>query len=57
MKITKEQLLAVIRHGLTFLGGFVITKGFIDESLWMELSGTLVTLSGLIWSILEKRNK
>lgn len=57
MKLTKEELLGIVRHGLTFLGGIVITGGLIDSGLWTELSGGVLTLSGVIWSIIDKRKK
>jgi hypothetical protein len=55
MKLTKEELLGIVRHGLTFLGGIIITGGLIDSGLWAELSGGVLTLAGVIWSIIEKR--
>ena len=57
MKLTKEELLGIVRHGLTFLGGIVITGGLIDSGLWTELSGGVLTLAGVIWSIVDKRKK
>lgn len=57
MKLTKEELLGIVRHGLTFIGGIVITGGLIDSSLYSELSGGILTLAGVIWSIIDKRKK
>ena len=57
MKLTKEQILGIVRHGLTFIGGILITKGLIDESTATEIVGGLITLTGTIWSIIEKNNK
>jgi hypothetical protein len=54
MKLTKEQLLGILRHSLTFIGGIFITKGLIDETLLFELTGGVITLAGTIWSIVEK---
>jgi hypothetical protein len=31
MKLTKEQLLGIVRHALTFIGGIVM-KGLVDEA-------------------------
>jgi len=50
----KEQVLGIIRHTLTFLGGLLITKGLIDESVLQELSGAVLTLVGGVWSIVDK---
>jgi len=54
MKLTKEQVMGIVRHTLTFVGGLLITKGLIDESMLTELVGALSTLSGVIWSIVAK---
>ena len=50
----KEQALGILRHTLTFLGGLLITKGLIDESVLQELSGAVLTLVGGVWSIVDK---
>jgi hypothetical protein len=57
MKLTKEQILGIVRHGLTFIGGILIAKGLIDESTATEIIGGIITLAGTIWSIIEKNNK
>ena len=54
MKLTKEHILVIVRHGLTFIGGILITKGFIDEATATEIVGGIITLTGTIWSIIEK---
>ena len=55
MKLTKEQVLGIIRHSLTFVGGILITKGLLDETMVTELVGGVCTLTGAIWSIIVKR--
>ena len=57
MKLTKEQVLGIVRHTLTFVGGVLITKGLIDEGVANELSGASLTLIGGIWSIIDKNKK
>jgi hypothetical protein len=57
MKLTKEQILGIVRHGLTFIGGILIAKGLIDESTATAIIGGVITLAGTIWSIIEKNNK
>jgi hypothetical protein len=57
MKLTKEQILGIVRHGLTFIGGILIAKGLIDESTATEIIGGVITLAGTIWSVIEKNNK
>ena len=55
MKLTKEQILGIARHSLTFIGGVLIMKGLIDEALLTEISGGIMTLVGSVWSIISKR--
>lgn len=52
--MTKNQVLGIIRHALTFIGGILITKGIVDESTYLELSGAAITLIGGIWSVIDK---
>jgi len=52
--MNKEQVLGIVRHGLTFFGGVLLTKGLVDEQMWSELSGSLITLIGGVWSIIIK---
>ena len=54
MKLSKEQLLGIVRHSMTFIGGIMITKGMIDEAMLTELTGGFITLVGAIWSIVVK---
>lgn len=51
----KEQILGIIRHILTFAGGFVVAKGLADAALIQESVGGLVTIIGAIWSISAKK--
>lgn len=54
MKLTKEQVLGIVRHTLTFVGGILIMKGLIDESTVQEIIGGVITLTGTIWSVVTK---
>lgn len=54
MKLTKEQVLGIIRHTLTFVGGICVAKGLVDESTATEVIGGVLTLTGAIWSIVAK---
>ena len=55
MKLTKEQILGIVRHALTFIGGIVVMKGLVDETLVTELIGGAMTLPGAIWSVIDKK--
>jgi hypothetical protein len=56
MKLTKEQVLGIVRHTLTFVGGILIAKGLIDEVIVTEIIGGVITLAGTIWSVVDKAN-
>jgi len=51
----KDKVLGLVRHALTFVGGIVVSKGLLDESLTVEVIGGLMTLIGSIWSIASKK--
>ena len=55
MKLTKDQLLGIVRHSLTIIGGILIMKGLVDEALFTEISGGVLTLTGAVWSIINKK--
>jgi hypothetical protein len=57
MKLSKDQIFGIIRHTLTFVGGIFIMKGILDETVWAEISGGVITLTGTVWSIIEKNKK
>ena len=54
MKLTKEQLLGIVRHAVTFIGGILVMKGLIDDSLFQEILCGATTLSGAIWYVVDK---
>ena len=54
MKLTKEQVIGIIRHSMTFVGGLLLMKGIVDEAMLSEITGGVITLAGAIWSIVEK---
>lgn len=49
---TKEQFLGVLRHVVTFIGGLMVAKGLFDVTTVETLSGLIITVAGLLWSML-----
>ncbi len=49
--MAKNKVLGIIRHGLTFGGGFIVAKGWVTEAALPEVTGALITLVGAVWSI------
>lgn len=52
--MNKDQVMGLVRHGLTFIGGIILSKGLVEESTLTEIIGALSTLIGSIWSLIEK---
>lgn len=55
--MNKNQILGIARHILTFVGGFLVVRGYVDESTLTEIIGSVVTLAGLVWSVVDKNPK
>jgi hypothetical protein len=54
-KMSKDIVLGLLRHMLTFVGGAIVAKGFADEASITELIGGLMTVFGAVWSIMAKK--
>ena len=54
MNLSKDQVLGIARHALTFIGGIVIMKGWADDAIIAEIIGGVLTLIGGIWSVVDK---
>jgi hypothetical protein len=50
----KATLLGILRHVLTFGGGWLVAEGYATAGTADEVVGTVITLAGLIWSTVEK---
>lgn len=52
--MNKEKILGVIRHALTFGGGYVVARGYVTADVVPELVGAIITIIGTIWSVVNK---
>ena len=52
-----ETVSALIRHGLTTLGGWLMSTGFVDAAGAEAFVGAGMILAGIAWSILRKWNR
>jgi len=50
-----EMVSGVIRHILTFGGGFLVTKGLVDDGTLQAAIGAIITLGGVAWSLFQKK--
>jgi hypothetical protein len=50
-----EMMAGLLRHLLTFGGGFAVAKGWFDEATMNSLVAALLTIVGVGWSVIAKR--
>lgn len=55
MKLNKDQVFGIVRHGLSFLGGILLIKGQVSEGQWYELSGAAMSFLSVVWSVVDKK--
>lgn len=50
-----EMIQGVVRHLLTFGGGFLVTNGSLGQSDMEAGVGAVITLVGIVWSVFNKK--
>jgi hypothetical protein len=53
--VQKEQVMGLVRHGLTFIGGILVAKGLASEGQIMDMVGMLMTFVGTLWSVVSNK--
>ena len=53
--MAKEQVLGIIRHALTFVGGILVIKGLATEAMTEEVIGAVMTAVGAVWSFIKNK--
>jgi len=51
----QEQVMGIIRHTLTFVGGILIIKGLAEEGVVNEAIGAVMTAVGAVWSVVKNK--
>ena len=54
LPIMKAAAISLLRHLLTFIGGALVAKGFIDTESLQELIGAVITLLSIGWMTVDK---
>ena len=49
-----NSILGLVRHGLTFAGGYLVSSGLLDAAGLENAVGAAITLLGIAWSIYDK---
>jgi hypothetical protein len=48
--IKPDMLISMLRHVLTFIGGIIVARGWIDAEIASQMVGAIITLVGLLFS-------
>jgi hypothetical protein len=51
----RDQLLGLVRHVLTFGGGYLIGQGIADAATVEVAVSAIITLVGIGWSFIDKK--
>jgi len=49
-----EQISSILRHVLTFGGGFIVAKGWVSAETMTGIVGAIITIGGAIWAVVNK---
>jgi len=52
----KNKTLGLIRHALTFGGGYLVAQDFISTDIMVEVVGAIMTIFGAAWSSADKKD-
>lgn len=53
--MNKQQIMGIIRHTLTFIGGILVIKGITTETISNEVIGAVITAIGAVWSVVSNK--
>jgi hypothetical protein len=53
--MTWDVIGGLVRHLLTFGGGFLVTNGTITDTDLQAVVGGVIAIGGVLWSIFAKR--
>lgn len=49
-----EHIASILRHVLTFGGGFIVAKGWISAEALPGIIGACLTIGGAVWGVVTK---
>ena len=50
--MNQDQLLGVVRTILAAVGGWAVGKGYFDSQTWIEITGIVVAIVPLVWTLI-----
>lgn len=51
--VSKEQILGLVRHIITFIGGILVARGKIDPGQIETIAGIVATVAGFLLSLMS----
>lgn len=48
---------AIIRGVLSYAGGLLSAKGYLDAATWQALAGAVAPVLAILWSIYERKHR
>ncbi len=54
MNLTNEQVLGIVRHVLTALGGILVTLGKMNDGQVQQIIGVAMVIVPMVWSVVSK---
>ena len=55
--MNKDTILGIVRHLLTFGGGYLVAKGIFDQAALDAVVPALLTVIGVVWSAVDKKDR
>jgi hypothetical protein len=52
--MSQDDILGVVRHVLTTLGGALVTDGILTSSQLQDGVGAIIVIAGVVWSLINK---
>ncbi len=53
--IKKATALSLLRHAMTFIGGFAVAKGIIATEELEAITGAILTIFAVVFAYIEKK--
>ena len=53
--MNKDTIFGIIRHVLTFGGGYLVAKGVFDQAALNAVVPAVITIAGVVWSMIDKK--
>jgi len=56
-KVMRASIESLVRHGLTAVGGGMVATGNLTEGDLQAAVGAILTLGGIVWSVVKNRKQ